>query len=151
MDHGCQIRDSQPGEERMRSTAASIACLLGLLGCSTVGLGGDHLPGRSIRATLENAIRTLEAGDCRGFAVHFLSPIKLEQIQDRERYEQRMACSPENQRNIDDVVFALRMARLAEPETNGVIATIDMTGAGTRPERFFLVRYTDKRWYFNRL
>jgi len=135
----------------MPKAAAWILIVACLTGCSTIGLHEHDLPGRSVHATLDNAIQTLEAGDCGGFAVHFLSPIKRAQIDDLEAYKQRMVCTPENQRNIDDVILALKMARRAEPQSNGVIAIIDMTGAGTHPERFVLVRYTDGRWYFNQL
>ena len=123
-------------------------------GCAAMS-GGEsdatYRPGKSIRVTLDNAIKTLEAGDCSGFATNFLSPIKLQQIADLAAYEEQMSCRPENQTNVDDVVLALKLARLAEPVTNGVIATIDMSGAGTRPDQFILLRYTDERWYFNSL
>ena len=139
----------------MNKILSTTIFLLSITGCAAMS-GGESgakecRPGKSIRATLDNAIKTLEGSDCKSFAVNFLSPIKLQQIDDLAAYEEQMACKPENQRNIDDVIFALKLARLAEPETNGVIATIDMSGAGTRPEQFILIRYTDKRWYFNSL
>jgi hypothetical protein len=126
-----------------------LACDLAVLGCSDDRAA--HLPGKTIGATLDNAIKVLEAGDCAAFAVDFLNPIKLGQIEDVEAYRQTMVCTPANQANIDEVLLALKLARLAEPKMDGVVATINLGDVGLGLSHFTLMRYTDGKWYFNSL
>ena len=108
-------------------------------------------PRKSVRGTIEQAIKALEAYDCVTFAVNFLSPIKRAQIEDLEAYKTRRQCSPQNRANTEEALFALKLARLAVPEYKGITATISLEGLGLRIQKFTLVKYLDGKWYFNEL
>ena len=108
-------------------------------------------PRKSVRGTIEQAIKALEAHDCVTFAVNFLSPIKRAQIEDLEAYKTKRQCSPQHKDNLDDVLLALKLARLGVPEYKGITATISLEGVGLRIQKFTLMKYLDGRWYFNEL
>ena len=108
-------------------------------------------PRKSVRGTIEQAIKALEAYDCVTFAVNFLSPIKRAQIEDLEAYKAKRQCSPQNRANTDEALLALKLARLAVPEYKGITATISFEGVGLRIQKFTLVKYLDGKWYFNEL
>ena len=83
--------------------------------------------------------------------VDFLNPIKRAKIADLEAYKIRRHCSPQDKGNLDEVLFALKLARLGEPEYKGITATVSLEGVGLRIEKITLVKYLDGRWYFNEL
>ena len=103
-----------------------------------------------MRQTLTRAIALLDQSQCVTFAVNFLSPIKLEQIKDMDAYRKQRDCAT-NRGNLDEVVRAMRLALGAEPQVQGIKATIDLSGIGIRITKFEFVKYTDGRWYFNEL
>ncbi|OFV96226.1 MAG: hypothetical protein A3H28_10165 [Acidobacteria bacterium RIFCSPLOWO2_02_FULL_61_28] len=115
----------------------------------TIKSGGS--PQKSVRGTIEQAIKALEAYDCVTFAVNFLSPIKRALIKDLEAYKKQRQCSPQDRGNLDEVLTALKLARLAVPEYKGITATLSLEGVGLRVQKFTLVKYLDGKWYFNEL
>ena len=108
-------------------------------------------PQKSVQGTIEQAIQALEAFDCATFAVDFLNPIKRAQIEDLEAYKTKRQCSPQHKDNLDDVLLALKLARLGVPEYKGITATISLEGVGLRIQKFTLMKYLDGRWYFSEL
>lgn len=108
-------------------------------------------PQKSVKGTIEQAIKALEAYDCATVAVDFLNPIKRAQIKDLEAYRAQRQCSPEDKGNLDEVLLALRLALQGEPEYKGILATISLEGVGLKIPAIRLMKYTDGRWYFNEL
>jgi hypothetical protein len=111
----------------------------------------NRKPKGSVRGTIDEAIRALEAFDCETFAVSFLSPLKRAAIADLNAYRQQRRCSPADKGNLEAVLLTLRLARWAEPEYRGVTAVISLEGIGAPIERISLMRYIDGKWYFNEL
>lgn len=108
-------------------------------------------PQKSVKGTIEQAIKALEAYDCATVAVDFLNPIKREKIENLEAYRAQRQCSPDDKGNLDEVLLALRLARQGEPEYKGITATISLQGVGLRIQEISLMKYLDGRWYFNEL
>jgi hypothetical protein len=106
-------------------------------------------PQKSVKKTIEQAIKALESYDCVTVAVDFLNPIRRAQIPDMEEYRTQRHCSPQDKGNLDDVLLALRLARLVEPEYKGITATINLEGVGLKIEKITLMKYLDGRWYFS--
>jgi len=122
---------------------------------SSLGFGqapkSNARPQKSVKRTIEQAIKALEAYDCARVAIEFLNPIKRAQIEDLEAYRAKRQCSPEDKGNLDEVLLALRLARQGEPEYKGITATISLQGVGLRITEISVMKYTDGRWYFNEL
>jgi hypothetical protein len=108
-------------------------------------------PQKSVRKTIEQAIKSLELYDCVTVAVDFLSPIKRAQIQDLEAYKAQRQCSAQDKGNVDEALLAMKLARGGLPEYSGITATISLEGAGLKIAKITLIKYVDGRWYFNDL
>lgn len=108
-------------------------------------------PQKSLKKTIEQAIKSLEAYDCVTVAVDFLSPIKRAQIPDLVAYSSQRRCSAQNKGNLDEALLAMKLARNGIPEYRGATATISLEGVGLNIQKVTLVKYIDGKWYFNDL
>jgi hypothetical protein len=106
-------------------------------------------PQKSVKNTLKQAIKALEAYDCVTVAVDFLNPIKRAQIQDLEAYKTQRQCSATNKGNLDEALLAMKLALGGVTEHRGITATISLEGVGLKIQKVTLVKYLDGRWYFN--
>src|SRR5262245_59556008 len=100
-------------------------------------------PQKTVKKTLEQAIKALEAYDCVAVAVDFLSPIRRAKIQDLEAYKAQRQCSPEDKGNLEEGLMAMKLARGGVPEYRGVTAVISLEGVGLSIPRITLVKYLD--------
>jgi len=153
---GCNVRETKMSKKRSYPMLGFIVVAL-LLPCHAAAQTGaparksNARPQRSVRGTLEQAIKALEAYDCATVAVDFLNPIKRARIENLEAYRTERACSPDDKGNIDEVLLALKLARQGEPEYKGITASISLDGVGLKIQEIRLMKYTDGRWYFNEL
>ena len=153
---GCNVRETKMFKKKSYPTLGliAVALLLPWLAAaqtSAPAQKSNARPQRSVKGTLEQAIKALEAYDCAAVAVDFLNPIKRARIENLEDYRAQRACSPDDKGNLDDVLLALKLARQGEPEYKGITATISLAGVGLRIQEISLMKYTDGRWYFNEL
>jgi hypothetical protein len=120
-------------------------------GAALPGKKSGAKPQKSVKKTIEQAIKALEDYDCVTVAVDFLNPIKRAQIPDLDAYQKQRQCSAQDKGNLEDVLLALKMARQGVPEYKGVTATISLEGVGLKIQKITLMKYLDGRWYFNDL
>jgi len=135
----------------LAGTVLLASCASSGVAASGAGPREADRPGLTVRDTLTRAISLLESSQCVTFAVNFLSPIKVKQIPDMDAYRKQRECSPANRGNLDEVILALKLALGAEPQVQGIKATVDLSGIGIRISKFEFVKYIDGRWYFNEL
>jgi hypothetical protein len=146
------------GDKKMLSNrvcAVIAALLLALPLAAQTGAGpaapaqkSRYKPQKSVKKTLEQAIKALENNECDTFAVDFLNPIERAKIQNLETFRRERACESPTPGSLDEILLTLRLARLGKPEYRGLTATIPLEGIGLRLQKLVLVKYLDHRWYF---
>lgn len=106
-------------------------------------------PQKTVKGTIEQAIKALENNECETVVVDFFNPIQRAKFKDLEANRDKYKCAEHNRASTEELLMAFKLARHAQVEYRGVAAFISLEGSTLSMQKLTLLKYLDGRWYFN--